>query len=51
MNEEIEYWISVKDSYTNNLNNNVGHKTSIDALLIKIDAKLDSLINLQNSIK
>ena len=50
MNEEIEHWISVKDAYTNNLNNNIGHKPSMDALLLKINTKLDHLIKSQNTI-
>jgi len=49
MNEEIEHWISVKDAYTNNLENNIGNKQSIELLLIKINKKIDMLIKLQNT--
>ena len=45
MNKEIEYWISRKESYTHNLNNNIGHKPSINELLVKVNEKLDELIN------
>jgi hypothetical protein len=47
MNHEIEYWYEKKHNYINNLKNNVGHKASITALLIKIDKKLDNLNTFQ----
>mgnify|MGYP001123071992 CR=1 FL=1 len=47
MDEQIQYWTDIKNEYTHNLKNNFGHKPSIDALLIKINTKLDKLIKLQ----
>ena len=42
--EDYSYWLKCKSDYTNNLKSGIGHKPSIEALIVKIDRKLSTAV-------
>ena len=41
---EYDYWMQTRAKYQANLNNNIGHKQSIEILLEKIEKKLTTSV-------